>query len=68
MDYLDHFIPIFVNSGERAQTALEIVYDMKIVWLILGYWGTLFTYAWVTFVTYFLKMLFLWSFCVLAIC
>ena len=25
MVYLDHFIPIFVDSGERAQTALSVV-------------------------------------------
>ena len=27
MIYLDHFIPIFVNSGERAQTELGHVED-----------------------------------------
>ena len=39
-----------------------------LLWLILRYWGTLFTYASVTFVAYSLKMLFLWRFRLLTIC
>ena len=43
MALLDHFIPIFVNLGERAQTALFhsifiIIFNIKnkLVWLIMS--------------------------------
>ena len=49
-----------------GQVSIELL--LIVVWLILGYWGTVFTYAWVSFVTYVLIMLFLWRLSVLAIC